>query len=99
MPVPFSLRFLKNVLGYISFLPVDFCYISLHAIPLISGIVVVYDMREGGGNRMNALNLSENIMRLRHERKITQEELADFVGVTKAAVSKWESGVSQTKRY
>ena len=43
---------------------------------------------------MNALNLSENIMRLRHERKITQEELADFVGVTKAAVSKWESGKS-----
>lgn len=30
---------------------------------------------------MNALNLAENIMRLRHERKITQEELADFVGV------------------
>ena len=41
---------------------------------------------------MNALNLAENIMRLRHERKITQEELADFVGVTKASVSKWESG-------
>ena len=44
---------------------------------------------------MNALNLSENIMRLRHERKITQEELADFVGVTKAAVSNFYCGISE----
>ncbi|MGN0390307.1 MAG: helix-turn-helix domain-containing protein [Wujia sp.] len=43
---------------------------------------------------MNMLNLSENILRLRRERKITQEELADFAGVTKASVSKWESGKS-----
>lgn len=43
---------------------------------------------------MSGLNLSENIARLRHEREITQEELADFVGVTKASVSKWESGKS-----
>lgn len=40
---------------------------------------------------MNNLNLSENLLRLRRERKITQEELADFIGVTKAAVSKWEN--------
>ena len=41
---------------------------------------------------MNQLHISENIVRLRRERKITQEELADFIGVTKAAVSKWENG-------
>ena len=40
---------------------------------------------------MNALNLVENIIRLRHDKKITQEQLADFVGVTKASVSKWET--------
>lgn len=40
---------------------------------------------------MNALNLAENIIRFRHEKKITQEQLADFVGVTKASVSKWET--------
>ena len=40
---------------------------------------------------MNALNLSNNLVRLRRERKITQEELADFIGVTKASVSKWEN--------
>ena len=40
---------------------------------------------------MYALNLAENIIRLRHDKKITQEQLADFVGVTKASVSKWET--------
>lgn len=42
------------------------------------------------------LKLSENIVNLRREKKITQEDLADFIGVTKAAVSKWETGVSQS---
>lgn len=36
--------------------------------------------------------IGQNILRLRRERKIRQEELADFVGVTKASVSKWENG-------
>lgn len=40
---------------------------------------------------MNGLNLAENIVGFRHEKKITQEQLADFIGVTKAAVSKWET--------
>lgn len=40
---------------------------------------------------MNTLNFSDNIIRLRHKKKITQEQLADFVGVTKASVSKWET--------
>lgn len=40
---------------------------------------------------MNTLNFSDNIVRLRHNKKITQEQLADFIGVTKASVSKWET--------
>ena len=43
---------------------------------------------------MDRLNLSDNIIRFRRERKITQEELADFLGVSKAAVSKWENAQS-----
>lgn len=43
---------------------------------------------------MYELNLANNITRLRHEKKITQEELADFIGVTKASVSKWENAQS-----
>lgn len=42
----------------------------------------------------NEINLSNNILRLRHERKLTQEALAEFMGVTKASVSKWETGKS-----
>ena len=38
--------------------------------------------------------LAENISLLRHKKGITQEKLADFVGVTKASVSKWEKGIS-----
>jgi len=40
---------------------------------------------------MNTLNFSTNIIRLRHRKKITQEQLAEFIGVTKASVSKWEN--------
>lgn len=43
---------------------------------------------------MNQINLSENIIRLRKQRKLTQEEIADHLGVTKASVSKWENGLS-----
>ncbi len=40
---------------------------------------------------MDIINLADNIARLRRRRQITQEELADYLGVTKAAVSKWEN--------
>lgn len=43
---------------------------------------------------MNKLNLSDNIIRLRHKKELTQEELADFMGVTKASVCKWEKGIN-----
>ena len=38
--------------------------------------------------------LSENIRRLRREKGITQENLAEFLGVTFQSVSKWERGES-----
>ena len=43
---------------------------------------------------MNQLNFSDNLTRLRREKGVTQEELATFVGVTKASVSKWETRLS-----
>ena len=43
---------------------------------------------------MDRLNISNNIVQLRHEKKITQEQLAEFIGVTKASVSKWENNQS-----
>ncbi len=38
---------------------------------------------------MDDLNFAQNITALRRRHGITQEALADFIGVTKAAVSKW----------
>lgn len=43
---------------------------------------------------MGTLNLGENIVKMRKEKGVTQEELASFIGVTKASVSKWETGMT-----
>lgn len=40
------------------------------------------------------MKLSEHIRALRKERCLTQEQLSDALGVSTAAVSKWESGLS-----
>lgn len=41
---------------------------------------------------MENIKLAKNISFLRKQRGITQDVLADFLGVTKASVSKWETG-------
>ena len=38
------------------------------------------------------MNIGKNILELRKQKNITQEELAAELGVTAAAVSKWENG-------
>ena len=43
--------------------------------------------------------LNENIKNLRKAKGISQEELAVRLNVVRQTVSKWERGVSQTKRY
>lgn len=43
---------------------------------------------------MPEINIARQLLAARHEKKITQEELATYIGVSKAAVSKWESGIS-----
>ena len=42
----------------------------------------------------SAITLGANISRLRKEAHLTQDDLASFLGVTKASVSKWETGQS-----
>ena len=43
---------------------------------------------------MSNLKIGQRIKAKRRERDLTQEELATILGVTKAAVSKWENGES-----
>ena len=43
---------------------------------------------------MNILEIGKNIYKLRKGKKLTQEELSRVVGVSVAAVSKWEGGIS-----
>ena len=43
---------------------------------------------------MNNLTIGRNIKKLRDERNITQQQLADALGVTYQAVSKWECGTT-----
>ena len=43
--------------------------------------------------------LSEKIIMLRKKYGWSQEELAERLDISRQSVSKWERGVSQTKRY
>ena len=42
----------------------------------------------------SSITLGKNIFSLRKEARLTQDDLASFLGVTKASVSKWETGQS-----
>ena len=42
------------------------------------------------------MNIGNKIKELRKQRGITQEQLANSIGISFQAVSKWENGVSQT---
>lgn len=44
-------------------------------------------------------SIGKNIRNLRKQKKMSQEHLAGLLHVTRQAVSNWENGVSQTKRY
>lgn len=43
--------------------------------------------------------LNENIRTIRKSKGLSQEELAVKLNVVRQTISKWEQGVSQTKRY
>ena len=48
---------------------------------------------------MNQKKIGSFIKELRQSHSLTQEELAQILGVNHRTVSRWETGVSQTKRY
>lgn len=45
------------------------------------------------------MSVSKQLIHLRNVKGISQEELASLMNVTRQAVSKWETEVSQTKGY
>lgn len=42
---------------------------------------------------------AENLQYYRKQKDMTQEQLAECMAVSRQTISKWESGVSQTKGY
>lgn len=42
------------------------------------------------------MDFSEKLKQIRKNEGISQEELAERIGVSRQAVTKWETGVSQT---
>ena len=47
-------------------------------------------------SRYNRMDFSEKLTTLRKQRGLSQEALSDLIGVSRQAVSKWETGVSQS---
>ena len=45
------------------------------------------------------LYLPENLKKYRLLKNLTQEDIAQYLGITAQSVTKWERGVSQTKGY
>lgn len=57
------------------------------------------NVKEGNQGNYLTLRLGEKILIERKKSGLSQGQLADMLGVTRQSVSKWESGVSQTKGY
>lgn len=55
-------------------------------------------MRKEAAN-MNQKKIGSFLKELRKEKGITQEEFAENLNVSGRTVSRWETGVSQTKGY
>lgn len=48
---------------------------------------------------MNQEKIGNFIAQRRKDKKLTQAKLAIYLGISDRTISKWERGVSQTKRY
>lgn len=48
---------------------------------------------------MDTKKIGMFLKELRNENGMTQEQLGERIGVSNKTISRWETGVSQTKRY
>jgi len=56
------------------------------------GVIMSIEEMMNGGVGVNGINIAKVIISKRKEKGITQDELANFIGVSKSSVSKWETG-------
>lgn len=52
-----------------------------------------------GGVEVDQVKIGNFLKKLRKEKGITQEQLAEILNVSGRTVSRWENGVSPTKGY
>lgn len=48
---------------------------------------------------MDQKKIGQFLRELRTEKKLTQEQFAEIIGMTNRSISRWENGVSHTKGY
>ena len=82
----FLCRFNQRLRKFSGIQPQITCY---SAIPAVS-----WSHKSKGGHTMDITNFGQTIAGYRKERAMTQEQLAQELGVTAQAVSKWENGDS-----
>lgn len=72
-------------------------YLFILIVKALKKYISSKDVREE--KREMCASLGEVLREERTRCKMTQEFVAESLGVSRQAVSKWENGVSQTKRY
>lgn len=48
---------------------------------------------------MDTIKIGNFLRKLRKDKQLTQEQLAEQLNVSRRTISRWETGVSQTKGY
>ena len=66
---------------------------------MICYLFITIDWNINEMERREMAAFSENLQFYRKKADMTQEELAERMEVSRQTISKWESGVSQTKGY
>ena len=74
----------------------NFPSVSLPSVGCEIPLTLVCWWQQKGVDSMNSYITGPAIKRFREERKLTQAQLAEKIGVSDKAVSKWETGVSQS---
>lgn len=56
--------------------------------------MIVLSNQKGGHRIMDLAKIGKFLQELRKEKGLTQEQLAEYTGVARRTVSRWETGVS-----